>query len=72
MNELSLSFLDRRGRYCLAPRGSYLTAIAGPVRDHFLASAPAVVDEIWFDYNGLPLKWYAMPLFRVVALRLVV
>lgn len=42
----------------LAPRGSYLTAIAGPVRDHFLVSAPAVVDEMWFDHNGIPLKWY--------------
>lgn len=44
--------------YYLAPRGSYLTAIAGPVRDHFLASAPAVVDEMWFDHNGIPMKWY--------------
>jgi len=44
--------------YYLAPRGSYLTAIAGPVRDHFLVSAPAVVDEMWFDHNGIPLKWH--------------
>ena len=49
----------------LAPRGSYLTAIAGPVRDHFLVSAPAVVDEMWFDHNGIPLKWYLPCTFSI-------
>lgn len=49
----------------LAPRGSYLTAIAGPVRDHFLVSAPAVVDEMWFDHNGIPLKWYHLHLLHL-------
>eukprot|EP00026_Physarum_polycephalum_P010694 Phypoly_transcript_10868.p1 GENE.Phypoly_transcript_10868~~Phypoly_transcript_10868.p1 ORF type:complete len:325 (+),score=68.06 Phypoly_transcript_10868:172-1146(+) len=44
--------------YIVAPRGSYLPLVTGPVRDHFVLSAPVLIDEMWFDYKGTPLKWH--------------
>jgi hypothetical protein len=39
------------------------------VRSNFLVSAPAVVDEMWFDYKGIPLKWYLSPFLRLACAR---
>eukprot|EP01112_Ceratiomyxa_fruticulosa_P016780 TRINITY_DN5116_c0_g1_i3.p1 TRINITY_DN5116_c0_g1~~TRINITY_DN5116_c0_g1_i3.p1 ORF type:complete len:373 (-),score=78.06 TRINITY_DN5116_c0_g1_i3:79-1197(-) len=44
--------------YALASRNSYITILSNTVKDHFSNAAPAVVDEIWFDYKGIPLKWH--------------
>jgi len=44
--------------YAAIPRNSYLPLVANGVREHFLLSAPVVVDEMWFDYNGTPLRWH--------------
>lgn len=44
--------------YCvLLPRMSYLPLVTKRVRDHFLPSAPAIEDEMWFEFNSTPLKW---------------
>ncbi|KAF9121367.1 autophagy protein 5 [Mortierella sp. 14UC] len=44
------------------PRCSYLSLIASQIRQHFagkrLNFSPDE-SEIWFDYKGTPLKWYA-------------
>jgi len=45
--------------YTTIPRNSYLLlACGGPIKEHFMLSAPTVVDEMWFDFNGIPLKWH--------------
>jgi len=44
--------------YMTLPRVSYLPIVCGPVRDHFMLYAPSVIDEMWFDFNGIPLKWH--------------
>jgi autophagy-related protein 5 len=44
--------------YIVAPRGSYLPLVTANVRDHFVLSAPVLIDEMWFDYKGTPLKWH--------------
>eukprot|EP00469_Lotharella_globosa_P015460 CAMPEP_0167828566 /NCGR_PEP_ID=MMETSP0112_2-20121227/11517_1 /TAXON_ID=91324 /ORGANISM="Lotharella globosa, Strain CCCM811" /LENGTH=203 /DNA_ID=CAMNT_0007731847 /DNA_START=1 /DNA_END=612 /DNA_ORIENTATION=+ len=43
--------------YILLPRVSYLPLVTSRVRDHFINSAPAVRGDMWFDYEGKPLKW---------------
>ncbi|KAG5620706.1 hypothetical protein H5410_005924 [Solanum commersonii] len=42
----------------LAPRIGYLPLLAQKVKPFFSNSLPPGVDTIWFEYNGLPLKWY--------------
>jgi hypothetical protein len=42
----------------LAPRNSYLPLLETDIRDHFARVIPSNSDSIWFDYQGLPLKWY--------------
>ncbi|KAK7300630.1 hypothetical protein RJT34_11478 [Clitoria ternatea] len=42
----------------LAPRMGYLPLLFPLLKPHFTATLPPGVDSIWFDYNGLPLKWY--------------
>lgn len=44
--------------YIVAPRGSYLPLVTAGVREHFMLSAPVLIDEMWFDYKGTPLKWH--------------
>jgi len=44
--------------YIVAPRGSYLPLVTASVREHFMLSAPVLIDEMWFDYKGIPLKWH--------------
>ncbi|TYG45710.1 hypothetical protein ES288_D11G196200v1 [Gossypium darwinii] len=42
----------------LAPRIGYLPLLAPLIKPYFSSTLPPGVDTIWFDYNGLPLKWY--------------
>ncbi|GLT28752.1 hypothetical protein SLA2020_036600 [Shorea laevis] len=42
----------------LAPRLGYLPLLASLIKPHFSATLPPGVDTIWFEYKGLPLKWY--------------
>ncbi|MCD7462461.1 autophagy protein 5 [Datura stramonium] len=42
----------------LAPRIGYLPLLAQKIKPFFSNSLPPGVDTIWFEYNGLPLKWY--------------
>lgn len=47
--------------YVLAPRCSYLTLVTDAVQRHFVNSIPEppdTEDEIWFDYEGIPLRWH--------------
>lgn len=42
----------------LAPRIGYLPLLAHLIKPHFSSTLPPGMDTIWFDYKGLPLKWY--------------
>ncbi|KAF2290514.1 hypothetical protein GH714_014204 [Hevea brasiliensis] len=42
----------------LAPRIGYLPLLIPLIKPHFAATLPPGVDTVWFDYKGLPLKWY--------------
>ncbi|XP_031494006.1 autophagy protein 5 [Nymphaea colorata] len=42
----------------LGPRNGYLPLLLPLVKPHFSNSLPPGDDNIWFDYKGLPLKWY--------------
>ncbi|XP_048328836.1 autophagy protein 5 isoform X3 [Ziziphus jujuba] len=44
--------------YILAPRIGYLPLLASRIKPYFSGTLPPGVDTIWFEYNGLPLKWY--------------
>jgi autophagy-related protein 5 len=44
----------------LVPRCSYLTLCTEKIRKHYqLPAAQSKDDEVWFEYKGQPLKWYA-------------
>ncbi|CAM8965585.1 unnamed protein product [Rhodiola kirilowii] len=42
----------------LAPRIGYLPLLASQLKPHFGGALPPGTDTIWFEYKGLPLKWY--------------
>ncbi|BFI24572.1 autophagy-related protein 5 [Marchantia polymorpha subsp. ruderalis] len=42
----------------LAPRNGYLPLLADSIKPHFQSTLPPGSDTIWFDYEGLPLKWH--------------
>ncbi|KAI4299660.1 hypothetical protein L6164_033096 [Bauhinia variegata] len=42
----------------LAPRIGYLPLLVSLVKPHFSSALPPGVDTVWFEYKGLPLKWY--------------
>ncbi|XP_071701771.1 autophagy protein 5-like isoform X2 [Rutidosis leptorrhynchoides] len=42
----------------LAPRIGYLPLLASQLKPFFSGALPPGVDTIWFEYKGLPLKWY--------------
>ncbi|KAL9316411.1 hypothetical protein ACSQ67_017412 [Phaseolus vulgaris] len=42
----------------LAPRIGYLPLLISLVKPHFSSTLPPGLDAVWFDYKGLPLKWY--------------
>ncbi|KAK1297569.1 Autophagy protein 5 [Acorus calamus] len=43
--------------FVLAPRVGYLPLLVPLIKPHFHGMLPPGVDTVWFDYNGLPLKW---------------
>nr|GME03168.1 expansin-A13-like [Ipomoea batatas] len=53
---LTLKSLDRVP--ILAPRIGYLPLLAPQVKPFFSGTLPPGVDTVWFEYKGLPLKWY--------------
>lgn len=42
----------------LAPRIGYLPLLAQQIKPFFCSALPPGVDTVWFEYKGLPLKWY--------------
>lgn len=42
----------------LAPRIGYLPLLSSQLKPFFSEALPPGEDTIWFDYKGLPLKWY--------------
>ncbi|CAN0913999.1 Autophagy protein 5 [Linum grandiflorum] len=42
----------------LAPRIGYLPLLLHLIKPHFSSTLPPGVDTVWFEYKGLPLKWY--------------
>ncbi|XP_050159018.1 autophagy protein 5-like isoform X1 [Malus sylvestris] len=44
--------------YILAPRIGYLPLLASLLKPYFSSALPPRLDTIWFEYKGLPLKWY--------------
>ncbi|XP_057807299.1 autophagy protein 5 isoform X2 [Salvia miltiorrhiza] len=42
----------------LAPRVGYLPLLVPQIKPFFNSSLPPGVDTVWFEYKGLPLKWY--------------
>mmetsp|Transcript_27864 Transcript_27864/g.71153 ORF Transcript_27864/g.71153 Transcript_27864/m.71153 type:complete len:345 (-) Transcript_27864:123-1157(-) len=46
----------RQFHKCL-PRQSLLPLVCNVVRDHFAPFAPPLGGELWFEYNGTPLRW---------------
>ncbi|KAG6687330.1 hypothetical protein I3842_11G064700 [Carya illinoinensis] len=44
----------------LAPRIGYLPLLIPHIKPHFNSALPPGVDTVWFEYRGLPLKWYTV------------
>ncbi|KAL6629283.1 hypothetical protein ACP70R_029048 [Stipagrostis hirtigluma subsp. patula] len=42
----------------LGPRIGYLPLLIPVIKAHFSSALPPGVDTVWFEYKGLPLKWY--------------
>ncbi|PRQ35483.1 hypothetical protein RchiOBHm_Chr5g0080521 [Rosa chinensis] len=42
----------------LAPRLGCLPLLASHLKPYFSSALPPGVDTIWFEYRGMPLKWY--------------
>ncbi|KAF7128916.1 hypothetical protein RHSIM_Rhsim10G0185200 [Rhododendron simsii] len=42
----------------LAPRIGYLPLLVPQIKPFFNSALPPGVDTVWFEYKGLPLKWY--------------
>ncbi|KAL8159611.1 hypothetical protein V2J09_001148 [Rumex salicifolius] len=42
----------------LAPRIGYLPLLVSQIRPLFSSALPPGNDTVWFEYKGLPLKWY--------------
>ncbi|KAH1081939.1 hypothetical protein J1N35_021700 [Gossypium stocksii] len=53
-----ICFANSKPFQILAPRIGYLPLLAPLIKPYFSSTLPPGVDTIWFDYNGLPLKWY--------------
>lgn len=55
----------------LLPRVSYLTLVTDKVKKHFLKVMKAEdVEEMWFEYEGTPLKWYVVLIASVLQIHL--
>ncbi|KAG0053037.1 autophagy protein 5 [Gryganskiella cystojenkinii] len=60
MDDIEHKVEDTMGLMIEAPRCSYLSVFANTVRNHFVRTRQtAGSGEIWFDYKGTPLKWWA-------------
>eukprot|EP00164_Ancoracysta_twista_P002485 GFYU01003300.1.p1 GENE.GFYU01003300.1~~GFYU01003300.1.p1 ORF type:complete len:282 (-),score=65.61 GFYU01003300.1:295-1140(-) len=44
--------------YSLVSRVTYLSLLIERVREHFTEHAVAGEDQVWFEYDGKPLKWH--------------
>eukprot|EP00897_Mesotaenium_endlicherianum_P010615 jgi/Mesen1/9582/ME000656S08856 len=44
--------------YIMGHRNGYLPLLVGKLKPHFQEALPPGVDTVWFEYRGLPLKWY--------------
>ncbi|KAF8398827.1 hypothetical protein HHK36_014689 [Tetracentron sinense] len=42
----------------LGPRIGYLPLLIPLIKPHFSSALPPGADTVWFDYKGMPLKWY--------------
>lgn len=42
----------------LAPRIGYLPLLVSQIKPFFSSTLPPGSDTVWFEYKGLPLKWY--------------
>ncbi|OVA14282.1 Autophagy-related protein 5 [Macleaya cordata] len=42
----------------LGPRMGYLPLLVPQIKPYFSDTLPPGVDTVWFDYKGIPLKWY--------------
>ncbi|XP_052190373.1 autophagy protein 5 isoform X17 [Diospyros lotus] len=42
----------------LAPRIGYLPLLVPQIKPFFSSALPPGTDTVWFEYKGLPLKWY--------------
>ncbi|KAL6959687.1 autophagy protein 5 [Sarracenia purpurea var. burkii] len=42
----------------LAPRIGYLPLLVPQIKPFFSSALPPGADTVWFEYKGLPLKWY--------------
>lgn len=42
----------------LGPRIGYLPLLISSIKPHFNDTLPPGSDSVWFEYKGLPLKWY--------------
>ncbi|KAI3844174.1 hypothetical protein MKW92_013633 [Papaver armeniacum] len=42
----------------LAPRIGYLPLLVPQIKPYFSDTLPPGVDTVWFDFKGMPLKWY--------------
>lgn len=42
----------------LAPRIGYLPLLVPQIKPFFSSTLPPGTDTVWFEYKGLPLKWY--------------
>lgn len=51
----------------LAPRIGYLPLLVPQIKPFFSSTLPPGADTVWFEYKGLPLKWYAIiPLHHAI------
>mmetsp|Transcript_23197 Transcript_23197/g.30292 ORF Transcript_23197/g.30292 Transcript_23197/m.30292 type:complete len:295 (+) Transcript_23197:305-1189(+) len=59
INEKDITSLDHPVPYYLMlPRMSYLPCFAEEVIDHFKECVPEAPGNIWFEFDGEPLKWH--------------
>lgn len=49
----------------LGPRIGYLPLLVPIIKPYFSSALPPGEDTVWFDYKGLPLKWYVFNLCSV-------